>query len=60
MDWFLYDNGLRHKRVKEWETKLKAFDLNSVDLLLTRSTLKIGKIRSYALSAFDSPFCQEK
>ena len=35
MDWFLYDNGLRHERVKGFFTYLFIYTLFKVDLHIT-------------------------
>ena len=30
MDWFLYDNGLRHERVKGNQSEISSFDYNTL------------------------------
>ena len=41
MDWFLYDNGLRHERVKETKCKLTGFNLYLYKLGVPWSVRKI-------------------
>ena len=36
MDWFLYDNGLRHERVKQFSLTCKDYDLRLLEISLQK------------------------
>ena len=65
MDWFVYDNGLRHERVKEWKYAMTIYlVLMEPNLLFNRELLVANdfrvKVYQKQFLVTESPFQNDK